>query len=238
MRPMVQKVLACAGGLVIFVGAMIWALASRNWASHIVGLEIGLPSEFADGDAVYKYFADRYAILAFIGVALAAGLSFTLLSWERRPRSLLLEGVYWVLLAAALPMTVVNYWGADTFVSRAQQVWLNLALCFLGVLCLTHLLRVRTSAGAATLLKGFVIFLLAFQAVLIPAIYSLLFWLNWQGAIDRSQTESFSPGWISAVASCGALVISVLQYRLAASKERQQRETPPAGAIIIGRGER
>jgi hypothetical protein len=59
-----------------------------------------------------------------------------------------------------------------------------------------------------------------------------------QGTIGSSPARSVSAGWISAAASCGALIVSLLQYRLAVSKERQQRNSSATGSIIIDPGQR
>jgi hypothetical protein len=88
MNPVLQKSLALVGGIAIFIGSLLWALLSSSLIANMIGLKIGLASEFADGDAVYKKFSDIYTALSFLGVALAAGTSFTLLTWERRPRKI------------------------------------------------------------------------------------------------------------------------------------------------------
>ena len=209
--------LAAGGGVAVFVIAILWAVSAADNVSQILGVRYGLESSFPDGDAVYKKYADTYAIFAFLGVAVAAAVSFSLLAWERRPKRYVLETIYWILLAVALPMSVTNFWGSDMFVSRIQQAWLNLVLCFLGVACCAHLAFARPASFSAGVLRAFAIFFLATQAVFLPGIYAVLFWLNWQNAISLSQTQSLTPGWISAASGIGGLIVSILQYRRTAA---------------------
>lgn len=171
MRPAIQKLIAATGGIAIFLGSLIWAFGSSWMIAIILDFKVWLASEFENGDAVYKKFSDIYNVFAFVGISLSAGLSFALLTWERRPRKILLEAVYWIILSLTLPMSILNYWSSDIFVSQSQQVVLNVILCFLGVVCLTHLLYCKTASTGARTIKGFAIFFLSFQAVFVPDIY-------------------------------------------------------------------
>lgn len=238
MRPSLRKILALIVGAGIAIGSVVWSWHSSDVVAQAIGFKIGLASEFQEGDAVYKKFSDIYIAMAFVGVSLAAGLSFTLLAWERRSKNVVMEAIYWILLAIALPMTVINYWSADLFVSRSQQALLNVALCVLGIVCVAHILRVSTHSAGASVLKGLVIFFLAFQAVLVPAIYTILWWLNLQKAIFLADAQSFAPGWISAVSGIGALVVSILQYRISAAKAAKEQESIKNGLIILDGSQR
>ena len=235
MRPTIRKVIASAGGIAVFIGALFWTFGSSGLVADLFSFKIGLASEVGESDAVYKKFADIYANFSFLGLAIASGLSFTLLAWERRPKKIVFEMVYWIFLALALPMTVMNYWSGDVFVSRSQQAGLNLVLCFLGIACVTHLYQTKVESFSGNIIKCFAIFFLSFQAVFLPGIYTVLWWLNWQNAIDLANASSFSPGWISAASGIGALVISILQYKISASKERLDKKTKEPEIIILGR---
>jgi hypothetical protein len=231
MKPLARKLIATFGGIAITGCFIAWAFFSSNEAAHFLSFKTGLASAFEDGDAVYKKFGDLYSSLSVFGLALAAGLSYALLVWERRPPQIRIQVVYWLLLLLVMPLSVLNYWSADTFVSRSQQVPFNVVMVFLSSVCSWHLTKIPSTSPAGLVLKSMTLFFVVFQGILIPAIYSLLWWLNWEKAISLADSRSLTPGWISTASSIGALAVSIAQYRIARAKDRS-REQPAAPKIV------
>lgn len=214
----IRRVLATVGGLLIIILSMFWAFYAAVPISEIFNIREGLPSEFVNGDAVYKKYSDLYTALSVVGLAIVAGFTFTLLLWERRPLQKRIQIVFWLLLLLAMPMTVINYWTNDTFVSRSQQAFLNFALFLLSVNCAVSLIKIKASSTSGLTIKCIALFFLIAQGVIVPAIYTVLWWLNWQSAISLATTRSISPGWISEVASIGSLIMTIMQFRSAKEK--------------------
>lgn len=222
MSTLIRRSIAVGGGIAVTFAFFVWAFMAAGSAAHLFGVPIGvLESDLPPGDAVYrKHIGDLYTALSVAGLALCAGLSFALMVWDFGTRSWMGQAVFWVLLALAMPMAVLNYWGGDAFVSRTAQAGLNLVLMLLSIVCALQLFRVQTSTIAAEVLKGMALFFLLFQGAFLAAIYTVLWWLNWQGAISKAATESWSPGWITVVSAAASLFISVLQYRHSRKKEQ------------------
>jgi hypothetical protein len=118
-------------------------------------------------------------------------------------------------LAVLLPMSLANYWSGDFFVPRWQQALIDVVLVVLGSTAAIMLSRFRSADVGARVLKAVGLFLLVMESVAVPGIYAILWILNWQKAISSAHSRDFGPGWISAVAALGALVVSVLTYRRA-----------------------
>ena len=215
------------------MGALIWAFLAAGDAASILGHREGLPSGFSPGDALYKKFGDIYTALSVFGLSVAAGLSFTVLAWERRSPRWHIELVFWILIALALPMSVLNYWSEDTFVSRSQQFYLNFAQVFLAGVCALQLTRKVVSTDSGIVLKSLALFCLLAFGVFIPLIFSVLWFLNWEKAIDLATSKSVTPGWVSAISGIGALVVSFLQFRVAKAKQVADAEISPAMPRII-----
>jgi len=143
--------------------------------------------------------------------------------------------VYWLLLAVLVPMSLVNFSVGDTHVSRSQQAVLNLAQALLATICALALTRLTVATDMGLALKALATFFLVFQGILIPLLFSALWFLNWQRAASLASTESLSPGWLSAVSGIAALAVSILQYRLAAKKRDAEVASQNASPIIIAR---
>jgi hypothetical protein len=74
------------------------------------------------------------------------------------------------------------------------------------------------------------LFFIVFQAVLVPAVYAVLWLLNWQKAIELAHTRDLTPGWISLVATLGSLAVSTFRYY----QKPQQSDTAASRMIIPG----
>lgn len=227
MRPLIQKILASLGGIVVAIAFLVWAFSGSDIIAEIVGFKTGVASIFPDGDAVYRKYGDVYTALSVVGLALVAGLSFVVVFWERRPPQYRIQFIYWSLLLVILPMSILNFWSIDAYVSRSQQAVLNLVQCLLSSLCLVSLFSIKTTSTEARVLRAFAVFFLAAQGVFVPAIFAILWWLNWEGAISLASTRDISPGWITIVATFSSLIISILQFRLTAQKQQADASEKP-----------
>jgi len=231
VHPLFQKLLAVLGGLLVIAIALFWAFFASADVARTLGHKMGLASEFAEGDAIYKKFGDFYTTLSVLGLAITAGFAFTLLAWERRPKRWRIEFTFWILLALSLPMSIINFWSGDIFVSRSQQVFLNLVQVFLTGVCALQLSRRQTSSDAETVLKSMtMLFLLAF-GVFIPLMFTALWSLHALKIISDEASEALSSGWVSAISGIAALGVSIFQYRLAKSK--QTGDSKNAGSKIL-----
>jgi hypothetical protein len=213
MRLALRRGIALAGGLILPPVLLMLALQSGWWL--IGGLDLlQPPSAIAAELRLYRRFGDFYSGVSYVGVCIAGGLSFAALTWDgprgRRGTAV----VFWTLLVLVLPLSVANYWSADAYAARSKQALIDVILVFLGVVCGASLASIRTDSRAASTLKAMALFLLVMEAVCVPAVYALLWFLNAQNAVSRGTTEGFNPGWVSAVASLGALCVSVLNYRV------------------------
>jgi hypothetical protein len=101
--------------------------------------ESGLASTISD--PIYKKFHDIYISLGLFGLFLAAGIAFATLLWDRRPSHTRVVVFFWVFFALVLPLSVLNYWSSDTFVSRGHQTIVDIILVFLGLTTATFLFR-------------------------------------------------------------------------------------------------
>lgn len=219
MHPTFRKIVASAGGLVTVVLAIAWAFYSVNDASRILRHETGLASVFNRGDALYKKFGDIYTMLSVFGLAIAAGLAFTLLTWERRPRRWRIELTFWVLLLLALPMSLINFWSGDVFVSRSQQVFLNVIQVILVGVCSLQLSRTVTATDTEVVLKALATLFLLGCGLFVPLLFTALWVAVALGLLSVKASEELSSGWISAASGVAALGLSVQQYRLEKSKQ-------------------
>lgn len=229
MRPLTQKLLASVGGLFVALAFLVWAVNSAGTFADIINFRSGLASEFAEEDAVYKKFGDIYTSLSVVGLALVSGFSFAFICWERRPPQYRAQVLYWVLLLVVMPLSILNFWGADTYVSRSQQAILDLVQCLLSCLCLLGLVSLQAKSIETRVIRAFAVFFLAAQGIFVPGLFAILWWLNWEGAISLATSQDVSPGWITIVATFASLIVSALQYRLSAQK---QEASSPASLII------
>lgn len=228
MKVVVRRVIAVAGALLIPYVALRWGFIGAEYAERIFHHVHDVASRIG-ADAIYDSFSDPYVFLGLMGLLVAAGLSFALFMWDARPTQNRNKIIFALFLAAVLPVAILNYWQGDIFVSRSKQAFVDLVLVFLGSVTTINLAQLRFTSIPARVLQAMVLFFIAFQAVFIPSIFAILWWLNWQRAISLAQTRGFGPGWISLASGIASLVLSVLQYR----RSDPARQTPKP-QIIAG----
>lgn len=212
MNISMRRAVAILGGLAIPVGALFWSYVGVEYAqtlfrhTHDVASVVG-------SDAMYKDFGDGYILYAKYGLYLATGLCFALIFWDPRPPGKRVSAVFWIFLAVALPVTVLNYHQSDIFVSRTKQAVIDVVIVFLGTVCSVNLAAMRPVSVPARIMQLLSLFFIVFQCVLVPLVFAVLWSLNWERAISLADTRSFAPGWVSAFAGLGSLAVSALQYR-------------------------
>lgn len=156
--------------------------------------------------------ADLYTELSWVGLCLAAAASATMLLWERRRTDFRLVGVFWAFLIVLIPMSLANFWSFDQFVMRSVQTGLNVMIAFCGVVCVATLFELPLDSTVARVLRAFVSFFLVMQAVLIPMLYAILWWANWQKFISLAATQDFSPGWATALTGAVSLAFTIYKF--------------------------
>ena len=122
-------------------------------------------------------------------------------------------------LLVLIPLSAANYAFGDAFSTRSVQALVNIPLAILGVLALFAIYDFELSSRTANVLRVFAAAFIAMQAVFIPLLYSLLWWLNFQNAISVAATSDLAPGWISAFAGLAGLVFGVFKYMQAQKSE-------------------
>ncbi|MFZ0505538.1 MAG: hypothetical protein WAM44_17600, partial [Chthoniobacterales bacterium] len=89
------------------------------------------------------------------------------------------------------------------------------ALVLLGLAAMQRLLAYHVSTVLGGIMRGLAIFLLGASAVVIPAIFAVIWFLNAGGiAKAAARTDGFQPSWISATAGVLAAAFAILTYRL------------------------
>jgi hypothetical protein len=212
MKTILRRTLAVAGALVLVSASSLWGDIAAGYAMELFRHVHDVASVFGT-KAIYKSFGDEYVALGRLGLCIAVGLSFVAIFWDARPTSKRLNAIFWIFLALLLPLAFLNYTSEDIFVSRPKQASIDILIVFLGLVSLFSLCSLELTSVPARALQILAIFFIAFQGVFVPAIFAILWLLNWERAISLAQTKGFSIGWVSAVASLGSLTVSVLQFR-------------------------
>lgn len=211
MNYLLRRSLAIVGGMLVVILSLIWALVAAGRINSAINSQIGSPAK-GGADLINNDFGDNYTFLGILGLGIAGGVSLVALFWDRNPIEKRAPIIYGTFLALVLPLSVINYFGGDQLVSRWKQAALDVVLVFLGAMCVVYLIRIKLHSTTAHVLRAMAVFFVVGQAVLIPALYAILWWLNWQNAITRSQAEGWSPSWISSLAAIGSLIVASLTY--------------------------
>lgn len=226
MKIVLRRTIAILGGLAFPIVALFWSHIGAEYALKIFQHVHDVASVIGP-NAMYKSFGDVYVLYAKYGLCLATGLSFAMMMWDRRLPAKRVTAVYWIFLAVALPLTLLNYEQGDILVSRMKQALVDVVIVFLSAVCALNLAAIKPASIPARVLQILTLFFIAFQGIFVPAIFAILWSLNWQRAISLADSRSFTPGWVSAAAAIGSLAMSILQFR------RTKPTEMPQSSIII-----
>lgn len=213
--------------LTIIIGLVMLRLSFIFSEYVVVLFNIKLDVASVIGErAQYKKFGDLYNTFMYFGIALAASTISVLLIWNTQEKKKLKNWIYLVILFITIPLSIANYWSADIFFDRWKQALVDIIICFCGVMVLLNTLRIRPKSDESHFFKWFAVFLLSSQAILIPAMYAILWFFNFQGLIAKANTDGLNPNWITYLSGIGGLIIAILNYRLAVKKEKHLTDDP------------
>ena len=159
--------------------------------------------------------------LGFLGTSVAVGLALVLLTWHRRPGQLARDIAFIAVLLVVLGLSVVNFMYHDSLMRVEAQAILDLVLVLFVIVAILRLLRLRPKSlfGVVALFLG--VFLLALEAVILPALYGLSFLLLRQGAPE------LQVGYVSVATGLASLVLTWLTYRRGAPQEKDKKVIGP-----------
>ena len=165
-----------------------------------------------EGDLIYRgKLGDLYVQFEWIGVLLAAGASFALFTLEPVGKRKLAVAFYLFLLVLILPLSAANYYPIELWTERLGQAIFDLVLVLLGLAAVQRLLAYKVSSRLGRITRGVAVFLLGASAVIIPAIYSVIWFLNAHAlAKSVAQVNGVRPSWISLVAGLVAAAFAIL----------------------------
>jgi hypothetical protein len=142
MKIGLRRTIAILGGLAFSIVALFWSHIGAEYALKIFQHVHDVASVIGP-DAMYKSFGDVYVLYAKYGLCLATGLSFAMMMWDRRPPAKRVTAVFWIFLALALPLTLLNYEQGDIFVSRMKQALVDVVIVFLSAVCALNLAAIK-----------------------------------------------------------------------------------------------
>jgi hypothetical protein len=167
-----------------------------------------------ESDLIYRgKLGDLYVRFEWIGVLFAAGASFALFTLEPVGKRKLSVAFFLFLLFLLLPLSVANYYTIELWTERFGQAIFDVVLVLLGLAAIQRLLAYRVLSILGRVTRGIAVFLLGACAVIIPAIYSIIWFLNADAvAKSAAQVHGARPSWISAVAGVVAAAFAILTY--------------------------
>jgi hypothetical protein len=166
-------------------------------------------------DVIYRgKLGDVYVQFAWLGLIVAAGVSFAFFTLEPIGKRKLAVAGYAFLLIFLLPLSVANYISIDFWTERLRQAIFDIVLVLLGLAAIQRLVIYNAVSILGRITRGIAIFLLAGCAVVIPGIYAVVWFLN-AGEISKAAAHlhGFRPSWISGVAGVLAAAFAILTYR-------------------------
>jgi hypothetical protein len=167
-----------------------------------------------EGELIYRgKLGDLYVQFEWVGVLLAAGASFALFTLEPVGKRKLSVAFYLLLLLLLLPLSAANYYPIELWTERLGQATFDVVLVLLGLAAIQRLLAYKVLSILGRITRGFAVFLLAACAVIIPAIYSIIWFLNANAVAKAAHVHGNRPSWISAVAGLVAAAFAILTYR-------------------------
>ena len=190
--------------------AVLGGVYLMNWLHSWI---VAVPDQ--QSDFIYRgKLGDLYVQFAWVGLLLAAGVSFALFTFEPVGKRKLAVFFYGVLLILLLPLSVANYCTIDFWTERVRQAIFDAFLVLLGLAAIQRLLTYQVSSVVGGISRGLAIFLLGVGAVMIPGIYSVIWFLNASEiAKNAAQAEGFQPSWISGGAAIASAAFALLTCR-------------------------
>lgn len=178
-----------------------------------VGVASDITSQGYSLESVYYLKEhDLYTSLGWLFLVVAASASVTLIIFGQTVGKFEKVVLICAPLSIAIPISAVNYAHGDAFSTRSMQAIINLPIIFLSAVAALNLSKLTFKSEQAAVARQVILALVVMQGICIPAIYSLLWWLNFQNAISRSATKDLAPGWISAVSGLIAICFSIYKH--------------------------
>lgn len=213
-------------GFLVFLLLALWGIFA-GWMNadlvHPMDTIGGLLEQgYREADIYYLKDNDAFATVGFLILALAGGLTTATLilngKIDQKMRVVLVYSALFVLV----PLSAANFHSQDLFSSRSVQAAMNIPMILLGIFAIIYMFDLKLESREAQVLRIFALAIIVMQAVCLPAIYTVLWWLNYQNAISLSATEAFSPGWISSLSGVLGLVFGVYKF----SRETSEKQKP------------
>ena len=168
-----------------------------------------------ESDVIYRgKLGDLYVQFSWLGIIVVAGISFALFTLEPVGKRKLSVAFYLLLLFLLLPLSVANYCKIEVWTERLRQAIFDVALVLLGLAAIQRLLAYKGSSNLGRITRGVAVFLLGAAAVIIPAIYSVIWFLSANAlAKSAAQVHGTRPSWISVVAGLISAAFVILTAR-------------------------
>jgi hypothetical protein len=208
----IRIIIAFVGGVVFSWVCWCEAVFCGVYLMNLIcARSLDVPQE---SDLVYRgKLGDLYVRFEWIGLLLVAVASFALFTLAPVGKRKLSVALYLFLLFLLLPLSAANYYPIELWTERLGQAIFDVVLVLLGLAAIQRLLAYRVLSILGRITRGVAVFLLGACAVIIPAIYSIIWFLN-AGAVAKSaQAHGARPSWISVTAAIVSAAFAVLTSR-------------------------
>jgi hypothetical protein len=217
----IRRTIAVFLALLAVLAAIVWTLVAASWLENIAQ-HFSRPVPLSQADAPRFDSHDRSAHLYYeilVGaLILAVGVIASLLVLVPRLKFLHRAGIYIGFLLIVLPATWFNFNLGDTVLAPSFQFFLNFICIFLSATVALSLTNFPTETIDVTVLKVMAATLLWF-ACLTPALFNLIWFLNWSHLLSLQQTSNITWRDLTGVAAVASAIIAGLNYR------REMRKT-------------
>jgi hypothetical protein len=218
MNTKIKRILLVFFALVLIGVSLLLAFGAQRFYMKLLNINFNLASVIGE-KAEYKKFGDLYNHLLYLGLALSFGISFIIMFWDQAIRWEKRAIIYIIFLFILIPLSLLNYWSEDIFFDRWKQALVDLIIVLFGVFTYFNVNKIQTLHNETKVLKFVALFLIVTQAILIPGIYSLLWFFDWQNLISSAKKNDTTANWITYSTSISGIILSVLNYRHAIKKD-------------------
>lgn len=181
--PLWRSIMAIFAGVIIFLmGVVMGVYGLVLWSELLFSSPMN--SHYENGKILYW-------LLSTIGLSAVSGFLVALLVGSRTTRT----ASAWLsplLLSVILPMSTINFAYGEVMLHRSAQAIVDLLLVFLSSLVLSSMKKIKPRSDFTRILKGFSVLLLLTEGILLPGVYGTLWFLNWQGAINKRTVDNSS----------------------------------------------